>query len=183
MRLNGLGRGSLAALLTGAVAVAPAAAQTVHARLAGDQEVPAVSTAGGGRFTAKIDEGGGSILWQLTYDGMQGTVTQSHIHFGQHTANGGITVWLCQSATNPAPAAVAAQTPVCTSPSGTFSGTITSASIVGPGGTQQLPAGAFGQVVRAMLAGLTYVNVHTGLSPGGEIRGQIGAQGNAGGQH
>lgn len=166
-----------------AVAAAPAAAETVHARLHGYQEVPVVSTAGSGQFTAKIDENGSSIFWELTYDGMQGNVLQSHIHLGQHSVNGGITVWLCQTATNPAPAAVAAQTPTCTSPAGTFSGTIVPTSVVGPGGAQQLPAAAFGQLVRAMRAGVTYVNVHTSLSPGGEIRGQIGAKGNAGGQH
>ena len=43
--------------------------------------------------------------------------------------------------------------------------------------------GEFGELVRAMRAGATYVNVHTNLSPGGEIRGQIGGKGNAGGQH
>lgn len=172
-----------AAALGGLLALSPAAAQTLHAQLSGYQEVPAVSTAGSGQFTAKIDESAGSIFWELTYGGLQGNVLQAHIHFGQHSVNGGITVWLCQTATNPAPAAVAAQTPVCTSPSGTISGTIMSAGVVGPGGTQQLPAGAFEQLVRAMRAGVTYANVHTTASPGGEIRGQIGGKGQAGGQH
>ena len=166
-----------------AIAAVPAAAQTMHARLHGYQEVPAVSTAGSGEFSAKIDENAGSIYWELTYSGMQGTVVMSHIHFGQHSVNGGITAWLCQSATNPAPPAVAAMTPVCSSPSGTLSGTITSASVVGPVGAQQMGPGEFGELVRAMRAGATYVNVHTSLSPGGEIRGQIGGKGNAGGQH
>lgn len=166
-----------------AIAAVPAAAQTMHARLHGYQEVPAVSTAASGEFSAKIDENAGSIYWELTYDGMQATVVQSHIHFGQHSVNGGITAWLCQSATNPAPAAVAATTPLCTSPSGTLSGTITSASVVGPGGAQQIGPGEFEELVRAMRAGVTYVNVHTSLSPGGEIRGQIGPKSNAGSQH
>jgi hypothetical protein len=165
-----------------AVAAVPAAAQTMHSRLDGYREVPAVSTAASGEFSAKIDQNAGSIYWELTYDGMQGTVVQSHIHFGQHSVNGGITAWLCQSATNPAPAAVAATTPMCTSPSGTLSGTITSASVVGPG-AQQMGPGEFEELVRAMRAGVTYVNVHTSLSPSGEIRGQIGPKSNAGSQH
>lgn len=181
MRLIAIPVASLTAAL--AVAAAPTAAQTMQARLHGFQEVPAVSTAGSGQFSAKIDENAGSIYWELSYDGMQGAVVQSHIHFGQHSVNGGITAWLCQSATNPAPAAVAATTPVCSSPTGTLSGTITSAGVVGPGGAQQLGAGEFEELVRAMRAGVTYVNVHTNLSPGGEIRGQIGAKGSAGGQH
>jgi hypothetical protein len=183
MRFRKLQLVPLAATLAAVAFAAPAAAQTVHAKLAGYQEVPAVSTAGSGQFTAKIEESTGSIYWELSYGAVQGTVVQAHIHVGQHSVNGGISVWLCQSATNPAPAAVAAQTPICTSPSGTLSGTITAASVLGPTGAQQLPAGGFEQLVQAIRAGVTYVNVHTNLSPGGEIRGQIGGQGNAGGQH
>jgi hypothetical protein len=159
---------------------APAGAQTtLHAELSGSAEVPAVSTAGGGSFTARINENAGSIFWELSYDGLQADVTQAHIHFGQHTANGGITVWLCGSATNPGPAG----TQTCPTRSGNVNGTIMAGNVTGPGGAQQLPAGGFDQLVRAMRAGLTYANVHTTVSGGGEIRGQIGGQGSAGGQH
>ena len=43
------------------------------------------------------------------------------------------------------------------------------------GGTasQQLAAGELNEVIRAIRAGVAYANVHTILSPGGEIRGQI----------
>jgi len=165
----------------GALIAAPAAADndrdessTVRARLSGYQEVPAVSTAGGGSFKARIDRATGEVDYEFSYDGMQGTVTQAHIHFGQRGVNGGIMVWLCQSATNPAPAAVAAITPVCASPAGVYSGRITAASVVGPGGAQQLAAGELEELVAALRAGVAYVNVHTNLSPGGEVRGQIG---------
>jgi hypothetical protein len=87
-------------------------------------------------------------------------------------------VWLCQSTTNPAPASVAATTPVCGSPASTFSGRITAASVIGqlPTATpqQQLGPGELSELVEALRAGVAYVNVHTNLSPGGEIRGQIG---------
>jgi methylmalonyl-CoA mutase N-terminal domain/subunit len=82
-------------------------------------------------------------------------------------------VWLCQSATNPAPAAVAATTPVCSSPAFASSGRITAISLVGPGGAQQLGAGELAELAAALRAGVAYVNVHTNLSPAGEIRGQI----------
>jgi hypothetical protein len=37
------------------------------------------------------------------------------------------------------------------------------------------PATEFAQLVRMLRSGLAYVNVHSTMSPGGEIRGQIRA--------
>ena len=45
---------------------------------------------------------------------------------------------------------------------------------------QQVTAGELEEVIAAMRSAVAYVNVHTTLSPGGEIRGQIGARGNSG---
>lgn len=149
-------------------------AGVVNARLTGYEEVPAVSSAANGTFKARIDKATGEVDYEFSYDGLQGEVLQAHIHFGQPGVNGGIAVWLCQSATNPAPAAVASTTPLCTSPAGVFSGRITTAAVVGPGGAQQLAAGELEELVAALRAGVAYTNVHTVLSPGGEIRGQIG---------
>ncbi len=42
-------------------------------------------------------------------------------------------------------------------------------------GTQQILAGELAEVIAAIRAGVAYANVHTTLSPGGEIRGQIRA--------
>jgi hypothetical protein len=165
-----------------ALVVAPALADDsrgdtamVHARLIGYEEVPAVSSAANGTFKARIDKATGEIDYEFSYEGLQAPVLQAHIHFGQRGVNGGIAVWLCQSASNPAPTAVAATTPVCTSPAGVFSGRITAASVIGPGGTQQLGAGELNELVAALRAGVAYTNVHTSISPGGEIRGQIGS--------
>ena len=64
-------------------------------------------------------------------------------------------------------------------PGGTVSGTITTALITpNPGAVGQLfSAGDFEELVDAIRAGVTYVNVHTTLAsggvPGGELRGQI----------
>ena len=44
--------------------------------------------------------------------------------------------------------------------------------MIGPGG-QGIAAGEFAELVRAMRAGATYVNIHTTAFPGGEIRGQV----------
>ena len=145
----------------------------IRARLGGFQEVPIVSTTGSGEFRGKIDGQTGEVDYEFSFSEMQGTVLQAHIHLGQRGVNGGIMVWLCQSATNPAPAAVAATTPMCSSPAFASSGRITAISLVGPGGAQQLGAGELAELAAALRAGVAYVNVHTNLSPGGEIRGQI----------
>jgi hypothetical protein len=45
--------------------------------------------------------------------------------------------------------------------------------VAGATTSQQLAAGELAEVIAAMRAGAAYANVHTNLSPGGEIRGQI----------
>jgi len=60
------------------------------------------------------------------------------------------------------------------------SGTITSANVLPAGAPQQLRAGELAEAIAAMRAGAAYANVHTTVSPGGEIRGQLGGQGGGG---
>jgi hypothetical protein len=149
--------------------------QELRATLIGYEEVPSVSTAGAGRFSGKVSKDDTSIDYTLTFGGLTGTVQQSHIHVAQKGVNGSIVIWLCQTATTPAPAAVAALTPVCPQPGGTVSGTITAANVITAGtASQQIVAGELAEVLAAIRAGVAYVNVHaTPLNPGGEIRGQL----------
>ena len=149
----------------------------VRATLVGRQEVPVVSTVARGRFEAKIAEDESSLEWTLMYDGLQGTVTQAHLHIAQRNVNGGIVIWLCQTAAAPAPAAAG---PVATCPqtatdATTLSGTVTSATVVAVA-TQQF-GGDLGEVIDAIRDGFAYANVHTNPSAGGEIRGQLKASG------
>lgn len=166
------------AALATLVFAAPVAAQTMHARLSGYQEVPVVSSLGSGEFKAKIDQRAGTIHYELRYSGLQGNILQSHIHFGQHGVNGGISVWLCGTAAQPGPAG----TPACVPGNeGVVEGWLTADAVVGPAG-QLLAAGEFDELVAAIQAGVTYVNVHSTVAPGGEIRGQLGGQGGASGR-
>lgn len=145
----------------------------LKADLGGFSEVLTVSTTGRGSFRAVLTADETEIQYRLDYRDLVGTVTQSHIHLGDHHMNGGISVWLCQTATNPAPAG---QTPpVCGAPGGSgpeAEGVITAANVIGPAG-QGIAAGQFDELISAMRAGVTYANVHTATFPGGEVRGQI----------
>jgi CHRD domain len=131
----------------------------------------AVSTKAKGRFHARID--GNMIHYRLSYEGLEGAVTQAHIHFGQKHTVGGIVVWLCQTEGTPAPPLVAGLTPVCQGPNdGVVVGTIIAAQVLAQT-LQGIEAGSFDELVAAIRAGATYANVHTALHPPGEIRDQI----------
>jgi hypothetical protein len=136
-------------------------------------EVPVVSAPGAsGTFEASLD--GSTIHYKLTYSGLNFPVTQAHIHLGQSTASGGISVWLCGTSpgfTGPA------GTPTCPAgSSGTVEDSFVAADVIGPGG-QGIAAGEFLELLAQMREGNTYANVHSTNIPGGEIRGQIKARG------
>jgi hypothetical protein len=148
-------------------------AEQIKATLTGYEEVPVVSTNASGEFRATISPDDQSIAYELTYSGLQGTVAQGHIHIAQPSVNGSIVIWLCQTASPFLdPTGLAPQCPA----EGTVTGTIESANVIaGSQVGQQLTAGDLAEVIAAMRAGAAYVNVHTSLSPGGEIRGQVSA--------
>ena len=149
-----------------------------------DLGIGAIFSTGNGQLTLKINKQILEITYELTYEfpdaaatPIVGTqfVNQAHLHFGQKHTTGAINVWLCQSADNPAPAAVAAGTPVCPSPSGTVAGSITPAKVLAlpqqgfPGGEQ-----GFNALLAALGSDAIYANVHTDRFPPGEIRGHVG---------
>jgi len=156
--------------VAGSAAVAGGGSTQVSGTLTGYEEVPAVSTAANGRLRATVTPSDTGFAYRLSYAGLEGSVTQAHIHFAQAGVNGGISVWLCGTGTNPGPAG----TPVCPAPSGSVEGTIDAADVVGPA-AQGIAPGEFGELLRAMRAGVTYANVHSSMFPGGEIRSQLRA--------
>jgi hypothetical protein len=166
------------------------AAGPIHfkTRLIGVDEVPPIATRGTGELNATISADHLSITYTLTYSNLEGTngvgnnrLLFAHIHFGLAREAGGIMVFLCDNK-GLAPAGV----PACPDDgtgSGTVSGTITSADVVGPGaqgilkegapgGAAETAADAFGEVLKAIEEGASYTNVHTQTFAGGEIRGQ-----------
>ena len=147
-----------------------AAAETVQTDLTGYEETPlTLSTPASAEFKAKITEGT-RIEYELSYRDTESTVTQAHIHLGRPAITGGIVLFLCTNLGN-APATV--PTPqACPSAPATITGALTAADVVTQA-AQGVAGGEFAEVVRAIRAGATYVNVHTTGRPGGEVRGQL----------
>ncbi len=157
---------TLVALGVGAYAVSAGGGKTMVKAdtLTGYEEAtPAgVSSAATGSFEATIDDAAGTIDYTLSYSGLEAPALFAHIHFGNRFTSGGVSVFLCGGGGKPA----------CPTPGGTVSGTITAADVIGPA-AQGIAAGEFGELVDAIRAGVTYVNVHSTKFPAGEIRGQI----------
>ena len=126
-----------------------------------------LSTTGNGEFRAQIDSGQ-QISYTLSYSALEGNVLQAHIHLGGRHQSGGISAFLCTNLGN-GPAG----TQTCPAAPATIEGVITPADVVGPA-MQGITAGQFEELVRAIRAGATYVNVHSSLYQGGEIRAQLG---------
>jgi CHRD domain len=155
-------------------AIAQGGFKLIKESLTGYEEVPSVSTTGGGQFDARISNDESQIDWQLSYSDLEGAVQQAHIHIGNVGVNGGITVFLCTNLGN-GPAG----TQPCPAPPATISGTIVAADVspnipaTAAARTQGLNTGELDELILAIRAGATYANVHSTLWPGGEIRSQI----------
>jgi hypothetical protein len=148
----------------------------VSAELRPTNEVPALSSPASGRFRATIDENNQTIAYELSYDNLEGNVVQAHIHVGQRSVNGGISVFLCG---NPpaVPAAPVPAPPACPAPPATVTGVLTPANIIGPNAQGIAPTSdtvnEFAELVSLLRSGVTYANVHSSKFPGGEVRGQV----------
>ena len=130
------------------------------ARLTGYEEIPTLSVAGTGRFSATLHDG--SLSYTLSYRNLTGPAMAAHIHLGRPWVAGGVIAFLCGGG---------GQDP-CPGAGGTVTGTIEAADVIGPT-DQGISPGEFRELVRAMRRGATYANVHTEAYPTGEIRGQI----------
>ena len=164
---------ALAVAAAGAVAVGGTAAfaggggKPARGALSGYQEVPAVSSPASGRFEATVTPTNDEIAYTLSYSGLEGNVTQAHIHFGQRGVNGGISAFFCSNLPNPP-----AGTQACPPPPATVTGTIKAADVIGPA-AQGIAPGELGELLAAIKLGDSYANVHSTKFPGGEIRAQL----------
>lgn len=162
-----------ALLLCGLLATPVASAtdkEEILAGLSGFREVPSISSPASGRFEAVIDRKAGTIAYDLRYSGLTGDVQQAHIHVGQRSVNGAVSVFLCQTEASPDPTGLAPRCPQ----SGQVSGTLQAANMIEGGIVNQgIAPGEFAELVQAIRSGVAYVNVHSSKFPGGEVRGQL----------
>lgn len=149
---------------------------TFTAKLRGLGEAPPVATAATGSFSATLSADGTTLNYTVSYNNLNAQVLFSHIHFGFTKEVGGVMVFLCGPAAGVAggPPAGFPNPPACPdTTSGTVSGSVTAANVVGPNSQGITPGADFAKVIQALREGAAYVNVHSTRSPGGEIRGVV----------
>ena len=161
-----------AILLTSGTALA-ASSKNFGTHLRGSHEVPSRETKAQGQATFQVSEDGNEIRYKLNVANIE-NVFQAHIHLGPSDGTGPVVVWLYPS-TNPVAGPVGGgriQGRIA-------EGTIKAANLVGP-----LAGRPLSELITAIEAGDTYVNVHTndgvapintgpGDFPAGEVRGQL----------
>ena len=142
------------------------------AHLTGASEVPPHETRAVGEVKFQLSPDGTQLEYRLISSNIQNVIA-SHIHLAPAGINGPITVFLFGTVP-----------PGGGRTDGVLAhGTITAANLIGP-----LAGHPFSDLIAAMQAQTTYVNVHTndgvappntgpGDFPGGEIRGQVQALG------
>jgi CHRD domain/PEP-CTERM motif len=156
------------ALLGSALALPAAATLVVYnTSLSGAAESPSNASLGTGTALITVDTALNTMHVEVTFSGLTGNVTASHIH-------------CCTAIPGVGTAGVATTTPTFTGfPSGTTSGTydhlfdMTLASSYNPAfiTAQGGLTNAMTALFAGFAAGTTYLNIHTTAVPSGEIRG------------
>src|SRR4051812_1136384 len=125
--------------------------------LSASNEIPTNPSAA--TASANYTVSGTTVAYTIAFSGLTGPPTQSHIHVGTETVNGGVVVPFTGL-----PAAA----------SGTFSGTFDASNVAaGTAGGVTVTKNDLNSLLTAMKNGQAYTNIHTTARPAGEIRGQI----------
>lgn len=128
-----------------------------EAALTGAQEVPPVTTSAIGLARLSLDPTSTVLRSRLVVRLISG-LREGHIHLGRPGQNGPVVAFL-YGPSAPMNFGAVSELPEAV---------VTAASLTGP-----LAGRPLSDLVREMLAGNTYVNLHTVQNPNGEIRGQI----------
>ena len=146
-------------------------------RLSSFNEVPPKAIGSHGTFTATLSEDGTTLNWTLTWTGLTGPPSASHIHFAQAGVNSSVMTFLCGGPVGNAGIPAKPDCPQTTS--GSITGTTNAGDIIAlNSGTSDLGLDLhdFATFLHALRVGDGYANMHTTRFPGGEIRGQLALQ-------
>lgn len=168
-------RAALATFLLALAPVLPASATllTYHAVLDGPSENPPVPSAGTGLALISVDGDADYLRVQVSFSGLTGLTTASHIHccVGVPGGNAGVATQVPTFAGFPLNVTAGTY-------DRTFDLSLAStwnpAFVTANGGTA---AGAEAALLAGLASGQAYLNIHTTFRPGGEIRGFLQACG------
>ena len=154
----------LLVVLASLIAASTAIAQPTNfvAHLSGSGEVPSVATTATGQAVLHLNASGTELDFMLMVANID-DVTQAHIHCGAADVAGPVVVFLYGLGPVVSPNGVLAQ------------GTRGAGNVIPRPSSAACPGGVanFAELIAKMQSGDAYVNVHTVVNPGGEIRGQI----------
>jgi DNA-binding beta-propeller fold protein YncE len=135
----------------------PSEFPTYRARLTGGQEVPPVATSASADAVLQLNEDDTELTYEVRISGIDpAQITQAHLHVGPPGFNGPVVLFLADMAPSEA----------------VLRGTLTAADLIP---SPDVGVQTFAQFIAALKAGDVYVNVHTIMHMGGEIRGQVDA--------
>ena len=136
----------------------------------GYEENMDVSTVASGSFEAELSDDGTKLAYELSYSGLEGTVTQASHPLREGRDQRRHLDLALRDGDEPDPNPLA-DTPTCPQ-SGTVTGEADMTDVIGPN-AQGIAPGEFAEILAAMRAGHAYANVHSSKFGGGEIRAQI----------
>jgi CHRD domain len=130
---------------------------TFTASLSGGNEVPVVAaTAAGGVATVTLDTVADTVSWVVDVFNLPSGATQGHSHVGAHEVSG--------------PVVINFTVPAGISNDFRITGTARASDLVL---RQPQGIGSWEDFEQAMVLEQAYVNIHSQVNPGGEVRGQL----------
>ena len=158
MRRVVLAAAAAAMIVMGTASAARAQTFTLTAHLSGANETPApgLLTGAYGFATVIVDLGARSVSWDVEVVNMPSGTNNAHIHVGGPGVAGPTVVNI------PFPAGISNDYRL------TGSATTATAGLRPDQGIR-----SFDDFLQSVLGGQTYVNIHSAVNPGGEIRGQL----------
>ena len=154
-RLLSLAGAAALALLAG-TASAEAQVMNFTALLSGANETPGIASGAGGTAAVTLNTATRTVTYRVDVYNMPSGTTAAHFHAGGPGVAGPVVVNFTVQAN--------------ISNDFSISGTATAADLVA---RQPQGIGSWDDFIQALTLGQIYVNVHSSVNPGGEIRGQV----------